>query len=192
MESDAIMPSLVSSIVAFVVFGSVYGFEPIFGSLSGVQFSQPLQLIWFVLLGLTAGLMGKLYVEVFYSGTTLFDRLDKVPGWLVPAIGGLGVGLLGLLIPAALGTGYGSVQQEMFANNLVRMPLLMVLAIPFAKILSTTLSIGSGGSGGVFGPGMVIGGATGAALWRLLEGLPGIPSSPMSFCLLYTSPSPRD
>ncbi|NDU79548.1 chloride channel protein, partial [Actinomadura sp. DSM 109109] len=140
MESDAIMPSLVSSIVAFVVFGSVYGFEPIFGSLSGVQFSQPLQLIWFVLLGLTAGLMGKLYVEVFYSGTTLFDRLDKVPGWLVPAIGGLGVGLLGLLIPAALGTGYGSVQQEMFANNLVRMPLLMVLAIPFAKILSTTLS----------------------------------------------------
>ncbi len=45
MESDAIMPSLVSSIVAFVVFGSVYGFEPIFGSLSGVQFSQPLQLI---------------------------------------------------------------------------------------------------------------------------------------------------
>ncbi|MBD4656880.1 chloride channel protein, partial [Xanthomonas citri pv. citri] len=69
-------------------------------------------------------------------------------------------------------------------NNLVRMPLLMVLAIPFAKILSTTLSIGSGGSGGVFGPGMVIGGATGAALWRLLEGLPGIPSSPMSFVIV--------
>jgi len=184
MESDAIMPSLVSSIVAFAVFGSVYGFEPIFGSLSGVQFSQPLQLIWFVLLGLTAGLMGKLYVEVFYGGTTLFDRLDKVPGWLVPAIGGLGVGLLGLIIPAALGTGYGSVQQEMFADTLMRMPMLMVLAIPFAKILSTTLSIGSGGSGGVFGPGMVIGGATGAALWRILEGLPGIPSSPMSFVIV--------
>ena len=60
----------------------------------------------------------------------------------------------------------------------------MVLAIPFAKVLSTTLSIGSGGSGGVFGPGMVIGGATGAALWRLLEGLPGIPSSPMSFVIV--------
>ncbi|ERF58024.1 chloride transporter, ClC family protein, partial [Cutibacterium avidum TM16] len=184
MESDAIMPSLVSSIVAFVVFGSVYGFEPIFGSLSGVQFSQPLQLIWYVLLGLAAGLMGKFYVNVFYGGTKFFDRLKKVPGWLVPAIGGLGVGLLGLVIPAALGTGYGSVQQEMFADNLMRMPLLMVLAIPFAKVLSTTLSIGSGGSGGVFGPGMVIGGATGAALWRLLEGLPGIPSSPMSFVIV--------
>ena len=174
MESDAIMPSLVSSIVAFVVFGS----------LSGVQFSQPLQLIWYVLLGLAAGLMGKFYVNVFYGGTKFFDRLKKVPGWLVPAIGGLGVGLLGLVIPAALGTGYGSVQQEMFADNLMRMPLLMVLAIPFAKVLSTTLSIGSGGSGGVFGPGMVIGGATGAALWRLLEGLPGIPSSPMSFVIV--------
>lgn len=183
LESDAIMPSLISSIVAFVVFGSVYGFDPIFGSLTGVQFSEPLQLFWFVLLGLAAGVMGKLYAVVFYKGTDLFDA-SGIPGWLAPAVGALGVGLLGLVVPAALGTGYGNVQQEMFADHLMSMPLLLVLAIPFAKILSTTLSIGSGGSGGVFGPGMVIGGATGAAMWRLCEGLPGIPASPMSFVIV--------
>lgn len=183
LESDAIMPSLISSIVAFVVFGSVYGFVPIFGSLSGVEFSQPLQLLWFVVLGLAAGLMGRLYATVFYKGSDLFTRL-ALPGWLSPAVGGLCVGLLGLVVPAALGTGYGDVQQEMYADTLSRMSLLVVLVIPFAKIASTTLSIGSGGSGGVFGPGMVIGGATGAAMWRLLEGLPGIPASPMSFVIV--------
>ncbi|MCP6390420.1 chloride channel protein, partial [Klebsiella pneumoniae] len=88
----------------------------------------------------------------------------RLPGWLKPAVGGLCVGLLGLLLPQALGTDYGDVQQEMYADVLVKMPMIIVLAIPFAKILSTTLSIGSGGSGGVFGPGMVIGGATGAAM----------------------------
>ena len=183
MEADAMMPSLISSIVAYVTFGSVYGFSPIFGTLSGVQFSKPVQLIWFIFLGLAAGLMGRLYAVVFYKGTDLFAKL-RLPGWLKPAVGGLCVGLLGLLLPQALGTGYGDVQQEMYADVLVKMPMIIVLAIPFAKILSTTLSIGSGGSGGVFGPGMVIGGATGAAMWRLLETLPGMPASPMSFVIV--------
>ncbi len=47
----------------------------------------------------------------------------------------------------------------------------VILALPFAKILTTSLSIGSGGSGGIFGPGMVIGGFTGAAVWWLLHGV---------------------
>ena len=49
------------------------------------------------------------------------------------------------------------------------MPLLILLLVPFAKIVATSLSIGSGGSGGIFGPGMVIGATLGAALWRLLH-----------------------
>lgn len=183
LEADAMMPSLISSIVAYVVFGSVYGFDPIFGTLSGEVFNQPLQIIWFVVIGLAAGAMGRLYCVTFYRGCDFFDRLP-LPGWLTPAIGGLCVGLLGLAIPAALGTGYGSIAQQMIPETLTAMPMLMVLAIPFAKIAATTLSIGSGGSGGVFGPGMVIGGATGAAVWRLLEGLPGIPASPMPFIVV--------
>ena len=56
----------------------------------------------------------------------------------------------------------------MIAKPLLAIPLWMVLILPFAKILATSLSIGSGGSGGIFGPGMVIGGMLGAAFWRSL------------------------
>ena len=70
---------------------------------------------------------------------------------------GVLVGLLGLAFPAALATGYGFLQMGM-ADGLPNTALWVVLAFPFVKILSTSLSIGSGGSGGIFGPGMVIGG----------------------------------
>jgi len=56
--------------------------------------------------------------------------------------------------------------------------------LPFAKILATSLSIGSGGSGGIFGPGMVIGGFLGAGAWRLLSDLPGVPHSPAPFVVV--------
>jgi CIC family chloride channel protein len=64
-------------------------------------------------------------------------------------------------------------------------PLWMVLVLPFAKILATSLSIGSGGSGGIFGPGMFIGGMLGAAMWRLLEPIaPAIPADPAPFVIV--------
>jgi chloride channel protein, CIC family len=63
--------------------------------------------------------------------------------------------------------------------------LWVVLALPLAKILATSLSIGSGGSGGIFGPGMVIGGMLGAGIWRLLEPIaPGVPADPSPFVIV--------
>lgn len=183
LEADAIMPSLVSSITAYAVFGSVYGFQPIFGTLSAIGFSRPGALLWYALLGAAAGIAGRAYAGLFYRGGAFLQRLP-VPAGLLPAVGGLGVGLLGLLVPAALGTGYGWVQLEMDAGWVVQAPLWLVLVIPLAKILATTLSIGSGGSGGVFGPGMVVGGCTGAAVWRLLTSLPWVSASPAPFVIV--------
>ncbi len=72
-----------------------------------------------------------------------------------------------------LGTGYGWVQKGL-GPELLTIPLWIVLILPFAKILATSLSIGSGGSGGIFGPGIVIGAFMGAAVWRVFE--PIVPS----------------
>jgi CBS domain-containing protein len=70
-------------------------------------------------------------------------------------------------------------------GQLLALPLWMVLVLPFAKIVATSLSIGSGGSGGIFGPGMVIGGLLGASLWRLLEPIaPAIPAEPAGFVIV--------
>lgn len=184
METAALMPSLVASIVAFAVFGSVEGFAPIFGFHTGFTFQDPAQLGWYALLGIVAGLMGRLYAYTFYSVTDAFRHVP-LHRMAKPAIAGFAVGLIGLLIPGVLGTGYGAVQEALDRSLLLAIPLWMVLLLPFAKILATSLSIGSGGSGGIFGPGMVIGGATGAALWRLLEPVaPAMPGSPVPFVIV--------
>src|SRR3989440_12350372 len=69
--------------------------------------------------------------------------------------------------------------------GLLSLPLWVILALPFAKILTTGLSIGSGGSGGIFGPGMVIGAMVGASVWRLCyHVLPGVPDTPGPFVIV--------
>lgn len=177
VESEALVPSLIASIVGFAVFGAVEGFVPIFGYLRGYRFNHPVELVYYALIGLAAGLLGILYSKVFYKVHHFAER-SRLNNALKPAIGGLLVGLMALVLPQVLGTGYGWVQEAM-TEQLLAIPLWIILLLPFAKILSTSLSIGSGGSGGIFGPGMVIGGFLGAAVWRLLHGLaPGLPVSP--------------
>ena len=183
VEADALVPSFVASVVAFSIFGVLIGFEPIFGQITAT-FSDPRQLVYYALIGVVAGIVGRLYISGFYKATDLFARWH-IPREIKPAIAGLAVGLIGIAIPGALGTGYGWVQPALDRNALLALPLWMVLVLPFAKILSTSLSIGSGGSGGIFGPGMVIGGLLGASLWRLLEPIaPAMPFEPAGFVIV--------
>jgi H+/Cl- antiporter ClcA/CBS domain-containing protein len=171
-EVEALLPSFIASIVGYVVFGSVEGFSPLFGNVESYQLTDARQLLWFGLIGILGGLMGLLYAKGFYGIADLFARLP-IPRWVRPALGGLIVGCIALAIPEVLGTGYGWIQQGL-GQQLLHIPLWIVLLLPFARIVTTGLSIGSGGSGGIFGPGMVIGAFTGGAVWRLLE--PVVPS----------------
>ena len=103
---------------------------------------------------------------------------------LKPGIGGLVTGLIGVALPGAIGTGYGWAQISM-GPGLLHLAPWVVLTLPFAKILTTSLSIGSGGSGGIFGPGMVVGGFTGAAVWWLLHGVaPTVSARPAPFVIV--------
>jgi len=183
IEADALVPSFVASVIAFSIFGAAVGFSPIFGQV-GAAFTDPLQLVYYALIGLLAGTVGRLYIASFYGFTGWF-RTWRVPRAARPAIAGVAVGCLGLILPGVLGTGYGWVQAGLDRQTLLGLPLWVVLALPFAKILATSLSIGSGGSGGVFGPGMVVGGLLGAAVWRLLEPIaPGLPLDPTPFVIV--------
>lgn len=183
-EFPALIPALVASITSYGVFGTLVRFAPLFGHVGATfQFHEPLQLVWFGLIGVVCGFVGLLYSRSFYGVVALTHRL---PGnrMIKPAVGGLIVGLIALAIPEVLGTGYGWIQ-EAFGPSLMSIPIWVVLLLPFARILATSLSIGSGGSGGVFGPGMVIGAFTGAAIWRLLEPLaPGVPHDPAVFVVV--------
>ncbi len=182
-EAEAIIPGLIASIVGYTIFSAWGGWSPIFITPTKLAFSSPPQLLYYVLIGVLCGGIGWLYAHGFYGITHLFRRLH-LPNWIKPAIGGLLVGLISLVIPQALGMGYGWVQISM-GPGLLSIPLWIILLLPFVKILTTGLSIGSGGSGGIFGPGMVIGGMTGALVWRLCyHVLPGIPPVPGPFVIV--------
>ncbi|HET8527474.1 MAG TPA: chloride channel protein [Gaiellaceae bacterium] len=182
-ETEALIPSIIAAIVGFAIFGAFEGYGPMFGFLSGYRFDHAFQLLYFAAIGIACGLVGRLYAWSFYGVSGLFSRL-RLARIAKPALGGLATGLIGIALPGVLGTGYGWVQTSM-GPRLLGLSLWVVLALPFAKILATSCSIGSGGSGGIFGPGMVIGGFTGAAIWRLLHGFaPVLPHQPGPFVVV--------
>jgi CIC family chloride channel protein len=186
----SLVPGFITSATAYTVFGSILdNYNPLFGSVAtDFDFHQPLQLIWFALLGIIAAGVGLLYAQTFYGTVGLTKKLPGGLGGSVlkPAIGGLAVGLLALALPQILSSGYGWAQQASARETLMSIPLWVVLLLPVAKIVATSLSIGTGGSGGIFGPGIVIGAFTGAAIWRLGELIhaPGLPDSPGVFVVV--------
>jgi chloride channel protein, CIC family len=185
-EYRVLYPGFVTSATAYAVFGSFLGFDPMFGYVDAeYRFERPWPLLWFVVLGVVAAAVGYLFARIFYATEALTSR---VPGSsvLAPTIGGLLVGLMGLVIPQVLSSGYGWVQLATTKQGLLTIPLWIVLILPIAKIVATSLSIGTGGSGGIFGPGIVIGAFVGAAVWRLGEmfHLAGVPDSPGIFVVV--------
>lgn len=172
-EADALFPSFVASVIGFTIYGVWAGWTPIFGSGGHFSFVHPLALVGYLTLGLFAGLVGLLYPKTLYGLRDLFKRL-RVPNHIKPAIGGLLVGIIGLFVPQTLGMGYGYVQFGINGDYL-QIAAWLMFALVFVKILATSLTIGSGGSGGVFGPGMVIGGFLGGAMWAGLHAVaPGL------------------
>ncbi len=167
-DPAALLPCFIASSVSYAIFGSVEGFGPLFGYVGSYRFDDPAQLGWFALIGVLGGLLGLLYAKGFYGIAQVSTGIPRLPKWVKPAIGGLMVGAIGIVIPEVLGTGYGWIQKSL-GPELLGIPLWIVLIVPFARIVTTGLSIGSGGSGGIFGPGMVIGAFMGAAVWRLFE-----------------------
>ncbi len=166
-EADALFPSFIASAVGFVIYGVWAGWTPVFGPGAHYEFTHVSSLVGYLILGVCAGLVGLLYPKALYGLRNLFHRIH-LPNYFKPAIGGLLVGLIGLFIPQALGMGYGYVQFGV-NSDYTHIAAWLMLVLVFVKILTTSLTIGSGGSGGVFGPGMVIGGFLGGALWAGLH-----------------------
>lgn len=182
-EVEALVPSFIASVIAYSIFSSVYGWQPIFKGEELYVFADPISLVFYGFLGVLCGLIGILYVKSFYGMKSLFDRL-RIPSIFKPAIGGLLLGLIGMFVPHVLGTGYGWLQ-KVILGDFSAIPPLLIIALIFLKILATSLTVGSGGSGGVFAPALVIGGMTGAATWLLFHALGIVPeASPAPYVIV--------
>lgn len=176
-ESDAIVPAFLSSIIGYGIFGYFEGYEPIFTRADFV-WSVP-ELPLFVLLGVFCAIVGLTYVAIF-DRTTLFFKVlcnkHGIPIYFKPVIGAACIGLLVITLAnispdmflvalGSIGSGYGFIQLAIF--NLL--PLTVLMLIPITRIFTTSLTIGSGGSGGVFAPGLTIGAATGGAFGVIMN-----------------------
>ncbi|MCF8033065.1 MAG: chloride channel protein [Desulfarculaceae bacterium] len=179
-ESEAIIPCVISSVIAFSMFTFVFGFDPIFATPAGFVAHDPRELLIYAVLGLVCAPVGGLYVKVFYGTRDAFRRLS-IPKHFRPMIGGLGVGLIALFIPQAIGGGYGYLQMAIYGQ----LSLLIMALAATAKIATTSLTIGSGGSGGVFGPTLFIGGMIGGVVGQVGQMLfPEVVTHPGAYVLV--------
>ena len=175
-EFESLVPAFISSIIAYSVFCSVFGWGSLFTT-PDYTFTHPAELLFDAVLGLLCGLVGIIHIRIFHGMRDLFNKFE-IKNYFKPMIGGLLLGLLVLLMQQTsgcgyelFGGGYDSIQSAIDGN--LALNVLILLAI--AKIIATSFTLGSGGSGGVFAPSLAIGAALGGAFGVLAHDLfPGI------------------
>lgn len=178
-EHEGLIPAIISSIVAYSIFGAVTGWKPLLVT-PGFSFEHPSEMVSFFLLGIVCALFGRFYVRVFYGMQNRFRALP-VPVMLKPAIGGLLLGLLAMLVPQVLGSGYGLVQAALYG----KLALWIMLLVAIAKVVATSFTISSGGSGGVFAPSLVIGAMLGGTFGAVMDTLfPALVQDPRAYVLI--------
>jgi CIC family chloride channel protein len=148
-------PIVISAVVATVLSRYFLGNYPSF-VVPSWELVSPFELAAYALLGLLAGLVALAFMRTLYRTEDLFAKLP-VPEWLRPALGGLAVGAIALFMPRVMGVGYETVDDVLSGS--LEMPVVALLLV--AKLVATSLTIGSGGSGGVFAPSLYLGAATG-------------------------------
>jgi len=161
-EFEAILPCVVSSIVAYSVFSQFYGRKALFFP-GPVDFALPTELVPYALFGVVCAAVGYVYIKVFYGSRDHFFRLLQIPKIFKPAVGGLLLGIIAFFYPQIMDGGYGWVQMALEGKLLWYTMFLLV----FLKILATSCTISSGGSGGVFGPSVFMGAMLGGAFGYL-------------------------
>lgn len=175
----AIGPIIISSVFGTVISRSIYGDFPAF--IPPVYTLQsPLEIIFYIALGIVTGLAGWLFVKSLYFSEDIFDNL-KLPIAIKAAIGGALLGLLALFIPETLGVGYESMDRVLSGN----MPYFLAGALLFGKIFATSLSLGSGASGGIFAPSLFMGSMLGGTLGSIFHSIyPEITASSGAYALV--------
>ncbi|MFO0970367.1 MAG: chloride channel protein [Gemmataceae bacterium] len=190
-ESEVILPAGLASVVAYCTFGAFFGWQPLF-ECPPLTFNDPWRLVPYTILALAMAFLAMIYVRTFYGVNYLFHRL-RLPRWTKPALGAFLTGAIGLFVYYAsfqdpdslsvLSFGYGILQKGL--TNVTTLSIFVLLLVAVGKILTTSLTIGSGGSGGVFGPSMVIGGCGAAAVGLVMhEWWPGLIPNPESCVIL--------
>ena len=180
IESEGIMPAMIAAITGYSVYSTIAGTSTVFTT-PAYQFINPLELLPLIVFAVVCAVVGIAFTNAFYGTRNLFTNRLAIPTYLKPAIGGLLLGILAFFFPAVLGSSYGWLQQAINGN----LPMTIMLIIVFAKIIGTSFTIGSGGSGGVFAPSLVIGGMLGGIYGLAMATLlPDLVTQPAAYVMI--------
>ncbi len=177
-STRAFIPIVIATVLATVLTFTFLGQEPLYGEPVFVL-ASPLELVLYLVLGLLAALVAYALIQSLH-GVDVFALRWRGPRWLLPAAGGLGVGVIGVVLmvsvgnPFVMGSGTGTVQ-EILAGSLEARLLLVLLA---AKIFATALTYSTGGAGGVFGPSLFIGASLGGLFGIGVQHIPWFDVAP--------------
>jgi len=175
-------PIVVSSVSATVVSRAFFGNTPAF-QVPKYELVHPLELIPYALMGLVCGLVALLFIKALYALEDRFDALNR-PDYIKTAMGGVIIGIYGISFPQVFGVGYEAMDQALLGH----MPVMLLLALVFVKILITSVTLGSGSSGGIFAPSLFMGAMTGGFFGHILHRLlPAVTAGPGAYSLVAMS-----
>jgi len=179
-------PIIISSVLAAVTTQMILGDEIAF-SVPAYQLVHPIELVNYIILGAILGVIAVVFTRMLYKAEDLFDEIP-IPEYLKPVIGGLIIGAMGIFAPRSINSdpAFFGVGYEAITNALVNnLPLLMLSLYFVAKLVATLLTLGSGGSGGIFAPSLFMGAMIGGVLGHGAHTLfPNLTASPGAYALV--------
>jgi len=178
-ETDAIAPACFSSVVGYSVYMSFWGYgHYLLRDAETLVFLSPLELIPYLILGITCGLMCFVFRSCLRVVNRLVFQKCRIPLWLAPGLGGLATGLIACLFPQVMDGQYVFIENAMTGNFANRFEIhswywwgALFGAVTLAKCVATGFTIGSGAPGGILGPSVFIGGALGACVGAMVVAL---------------------
>jgi CIC family chloride channel protein len=172
-------PIVISSVAATAVSRYFLGDAPAF-IVPAYELISAWELPLYVILGLFCALVGVTFTKVLYRLEDMFDEL-KFPEYLKAALGGLILGVMALVFPHLLGVGYEAIDLALIQELSWWLMLLLVMF----KILATSITIGSGGSGGIFAPSLFMGAMAGGFFGTGVHAIfPGMTASPGAYSIV--------
>ncbi|HXB74044.1 MAG TPA: chloride channel protein [Candidatus Acidoferrales bacterium] len=159
MQAPVLGSVVLASATSWIMLHLVLGDEPLF-HVPAYQLVHPVEFLWYAVLGLVGGLVSVCFVKLLLWQRRHFQAMPKSTQWLLPAVGGLTVGILGWFFPNVLGVGYGVVGQALNGQMVLGTMALLVLL----KIVATATCYASGNAGGIFGPSLFIGAMMGGTV----------------------------
>ena len=183
---------VISSVIASVIGRAIYGDLPTFPLPVEYGVASLWEFALYPVLGILAAISGAAFIRCLYFFEDGFDAWRAIPEWSKPALGGLLLGSMALLYPRLTGVEYegtphifGAGYEIIVAALNNELLLSTVLVLLLLKLIATCLTLGSGGSGGVFAPALFLGAMLGTAFAIGVETLfPGVVAPPGAYALL--------